>query len=104
MTLNDNLESVLFDLDGTLLDTAPDFVAVVNELLLENNKNPIDANTITSRVSDGAQALVKHAFEIDSEHVNFQRLYERLLELYKKKLATTESTLYPGLELSLIHI
>ena len=78
MTLNDNLECVLFDLDGTLLDTAPDFVAVVNELLLENNKNPIDANTITSRVSDGAQALVKHAFEIDSEHVNFQRLYERL--------------------------
>ena len=104
MTLNDNLECVLFDLDGTLLDTAPDFVAVVNELLLENNKNPIDANTITSRVSDGAQALVKHAFEIDSEHVNFQRLYERLLELYKRKLGTTESTLYPGLESLLVRL
>ena len=42
MTLNDNLECVLFDLDGTLLDTAPDFVAVVNELLLENNKDSIE--------------------------------------------------------------
>ena len=104
MTLNDNLESVLFDLDGTLLDTAPDFVAVVNELLLENNKNPIDANTITSRVSEGARALVKHAFEIDSEHANFQRLYERLLELYKRKLRTTESTLYPGLESLLVRL
>ena len=104
MALNDNLESVLFDLDGTLLDTAPDFVAVVNELLLENNKNPIDANTITSRVSDGARVLVKHAFEIDSEHVNLQRLYERLLELYKRKLGTTESTLYPGLESLLVRL
>ena len=104
MALNDNLECVLFDLDGTLLDTAPDFVAVVNELLLENNKDSIDANTITSRVSDGAQALVKHAFEIDSEHANFQRLYERLLELYKRKLGTTESTLYPGLESLLVRL
>ena len=98
MTLNGTIECVLFDLDGTLIDTAPDFITVVNELLLENNKNPIDANTITNRVSDGAQALVKHAFEIDSEHVNFQALLERLLELYKRKLGTTESTLYPGLE------
>ena len=65
MTLETSIECVLFDLDGTLVDTAPDFVYVVNQLLNKYNKPSMDPALIFRTVSDGARALVKLAFEID---------------------------------------
>jgi phosphoglycolate phosphatase len=38
MSLNTSIECVLFDLDGTLIDTAPDFIEVVNQLTAENSQ------------------------------------------------------------------
>ena len=64
MSLETSIECVLFDLDGTLIDTAPDFIKVVNQLLEEHDKPPIDAEPIYQTVSDGARALIKHAFDI----------------------------------------
>ncbi len=97
-SLNTSIECVLFDLDGTLIDTAADFIVVVNKLLEEHNKPHIDPALIQQTVSDGARALVRMAFEIDEDHADFMSLNQRLLDLYYLQLETTEATLYPGLD------
>lgn len=96
--LETSIECVLFDLDGTLIDTAADFVKVVNRLLAEHSKPAIDAELIHHTVSDGARALVKLAFDIEEEHQDFAALNQRLLDLYYEQLATTEAELYPGID------
>ena len=96
--LSDKLECVLFDLDGTLVDTAPDFIYILNKLLVNHSRTPIHAEEITSRVSNGARALIEYAFEIDHDHKDFPDLLSQLLELYGDKINATESTLYPGIE------
>lgn len=99
--LKTSIECVLFDLDGTLIDTAPDFTVVVNRLLLENSRAPIAESSIRQTVSDGARALVKLAFDITEDNAQFPQLNQRLLDLYYEKLGETESILYPGMELLL---
>ena len=96
--LDTSIECVLFDLDGTLIDTAPDFVRVVNRLLEEHDKPSISSVLISQSVSDGARALVKLAFEIEEDHPDFSKLNQRLLDLYFERLEFTESSLYPGLD------
>ena len=98
MIFDNNLECVLFDLDGTLVDTAPDFVYALNNLLKENKRTPIDDKAIRMRVSDGARELIRFGFEIDYEHEHFIELLEKFLKIYEKKLDTTESILYPAIE------
>lgn len=95
--LQTSIECVLFDLDGTLIDTAPDFVKVVNQLLAEHGRAPIAESMIRQTVSDGARALVKLAFATSEETPEFPALNQRLLDLYYEKLRATESVLYPGL-------
>ncbi len=97
MTLQTSIECVLFDLDGTLIDTAPDFIKVVNKLLAEQQKPPIDSELIYQTVSDGARALVKLAFQIEEDAKEFATLNQRLLDLYQEQIEITESLLYPGL-------
>ena len=104
MNLKTSIECVLFDLDGTLIDTAPDFVFVVNQLLAECSKPAIKSSFIYQAVSDGARALIKLAFDIGEEHEDFSKLNSRLLELYAEKLETTESLLYPGIDLLLLEL
>lgn len=98
LPLETSIECVLFDLDGTLIDTAPDFATVVNKLLGENQKDPIANDLIYQTVSDGARALVTLAFEIDESHENFANLNQRLLDLYYEELTETNAVLYPGME------
>ena len=97
MSLNTSIESVLFDLDGTLIDTAPDFIAVVNQLTAENNESAVSPELVYQTVSDGAQALVKLAFKIDEDHERFASLNQRLLDIYHEQLLNTRASLYPGL-------
>ena len=97
MNLETSIECVLFDLDGTLIDTAPDFIKVVNQLLEEHDKPPIDAEPIYQTVSDGARALVKLVFDITDEHEEFPQLNNRLLELYYEQLQRTEAFFYPSI-------
>lgn len=81
------LKAVLFDLDGTLLDTAPDFVTTLNLLLAEEKRLPLDYQTIRNTVSNGAKALIQLGFQIDETDADFERLRQRLLALYSLHLA-----------------
>ena len=97
MELNTSIECVLFDLDGTLIDTAPDFVKTLNRLTAENNRPPVTDLRVQQTVSDGARALVKLGFGIEEHDDRFAALNQRLLDLYLEQLSDTEATLYPGL-------
>lgn len=91
-----SLKTVLFDLDGTLLDTAPDFIFVLNTLLQENDRQPIDDIRIRNTVSSGASALVKLGFGIGEDDERFEALRLRLLELYSLHLAENTRP-FPGI-------
>lgn len=97
-TLETSIECVLFDLDGTLIDTAPDFTLVVNKLLAEHDRDALSHEAIHLNVSNGARALVKNAFGIEETEDGFSSLLQRLLELYFEQLDNTLATLYPGLD------
>lgn len=91
------LESVLFDLDGTLIDTAPDFVTVLNRLLQEEGKQPLEFDTIRAIVSDGARALVQLGFGLAEGESGFEPLRQRLLNHYRSHLSV-DSQLFPEME------
>lgn len=91
------LNAVLFDLDGTLLDTAPDFFVVVNQLCERHHRTPISYDAIRATVSHGARALVTLAFEIEPDNPQFEPYRQELLALYSNHLAV-KTCLFHGLD------
>ncbi|MEX2132292.1 MAG: HAD-IA family hydrolase [Pseudohongiellaceae bacterium] len=92
------IECVLFDLDGTLIDTAADFVLVLNSLMDEEGITRIDPQRIGQTVSDGARGLIRLGFGLEQGAAEFERLLQRLLDLYYQQLLHTQAALYPGLD------
>jgi N-acetyl-D-muramate 6-phosphate phosphatase len=88
---------VLFDLDGTFADTAPDLHYAINRLLNDQGHPPIDYARFRSVVSHGSRAMLKAAFEIDPGHPDFSKLQERFLALYLENIAT-HTRLFEGME------
>ncbi len=88
---------VLFDLDGTLLDTAKDFTQILNTLLHQYGKNEVSPARVKETVSDGARALIKLGFNINESHKNFDIYLQELLDLYAIKINTTEAELFEGI-------
>lgn len=76
------ISAVLFDLDGTLADTAPDLALALNRLLLEEGCQPQPYDAIRPVASHGTRGLVKLGFGIGVDHPDFARLCTRFLELY----------------------
>ncbi|OUS31520.1 phosphoglycolate phosphatase [Gammaproteobacteria bacterium 45_16_T64] len=91
------IEAVLFDLDGTLIDTAPDFVVVINLLRGQHSLPPLDDSSIRSQVSNGARALITLAFGLTEGSPGFSSRLEELLDLYLANLASA-SSLFEGLD------
>ncbi len=87
--------AVLVDLDGTLVDTAPDMGATLNLLLAEAQREQLDLDTIRPNVSNGARALVRLGFGDKLERKEEESLIERFLETYADNLCR-ESRLMPG--------
>jgi phosphoglycolate phosphatase len=80
------LQAVLFDLDGTLLDTAPDFVVVVNQLRNQYDLPNLDSDLIRATVSHGARALITLAFGLQEGEKDFEILRQQLLTRYSQHL------------------
>lgn len=91
------LKTVLFDLDGTLADTAPDLARVLNELLIEEGKAPLPFNLIRPQVSHGSPGLLKLGFDVTPESAEYPRLRTRLLALYADNVCR-DTTLFTGME------
>lgn len=91
---------LIFDLDGTLIDSREDLALSVNSLLKELGYDPLPIERISSYIGNGANKLAEHSLKAvgaiesmaDSE---FPKLYDRLLEYYGQNLAN-KTTVYPG--------
>jgi phosphoglycolate phosphatase len=87
--------AVLFDLDGTLLDTAPDMVPVLHQLQEELDLPPLPYARARCHVSHGVTGLLRVAFG-DLSEAERSRLQHRYLELYAARLAV-ETALFGGM-------
>lgn len=94
-THNTTKPAVLFDLDGTLIDTAADFVVVINILCQKYDRQAPHPTAIRNTVSDGARALVELTFNIKEGEEGFESLKNELLDLYEKELGTA-ANLFDG--------
>ena len=85
MSTAPGIRAVLFDLDGTLLDTAPDMADSLNALRAEEQLPPLPFDAIRNFVSHGSNALVRLGFEAAPPE-RFEVLRARFLELYRTRL------------------
>ena len=96
MSFPDRLKAVVFDLDGTLLDTAPEFIRVVQALRAEHGLPPTDSAQVRATVSDGARAMVSLALGIAEEDPEFEARRQRFLAIYAEELGSA-TTPYEGI-------
>lgn len=96
------MKAVLFDLDGTLIDTAADFIRIIQEMCREENRDVVNADLIRTQVSEGARAMVKLVYpELDVEDPVFLAHRQRFLDIYGSDIAVDTdlfSGMYPLLE------
>ena len=97
------LKAVLFDLDGTLLDTAPEFYQIIDGMLQTHGAAPIAFADFRSVVSDGARGMVQKAFGLDPGAAGFETLRREFLALYEQHLAE-HTQLFPGMAATLAFI
>jgi phosphoglycolate phosphatase len=75
---------LVFDLDGTLIDSAPDLRAALNEMLRERGRAPLSLPQVRSMIGDGAAALVARALEASGvEPAGAASALPRFLQLYE---------------------
>jgi phosphoglycolate phosphatase len=92
-----SVAAVLFDLDGTLVDTAPDLVAVLNRLLVERGRTQMPFAIARNEVSNGAGGLLRLGFGDLASPDELEMLRRRFLDVYAGCVAD-RSSLFISLE------
>jgi len=100
---HNTINAVLFDLDGTLIDTAPDMAAALDILCDEEKQTRLPFNEVRPIVSDGSIALVKLAFGNTLNQSTIERLKTRYLAIYQDHLAV-HSQLFDEMNALLIQL
>lgn len=86
---------LIFDLDGTLIDSAPDLRAALNEMLRERGRGPLSLPQVRRMIGDGVPALVARALEASGGPVETASALPRFLKLYEASAARLTQP-YPG--------
>jgi N-acetyl-D-muramate 6-phosphate phosphatase len=94
---------VLFDLDGTLVDTAEDLAEAINRCRQSRNLPPIPPPQLRPWSSHGARGMIRHAFGIDPSEPGYDELRAEFLDHYQSALSV-HSRLYPGMDRTLAAI
>ncbi len=89
--------AVLFDLDGTLADTAPDLGYALNLQRTARGLLPLPISYLRKFASTGARGLIKAGFDLEPQHDGYPSLHAEFLELYEANLSR-ETQLFPGME------
>ena len=97
------LEAVLFDLDGTLIDTAPDMARTVNEMRRRRGLDGVPLEQVRPFVSHGARGMITSAFGITTQDPQFPAMREEFLQIYADNICI-DSRLFPGMEQLLGHL
>lgn len=95
--------AVLFDLDGTLADTAPDLAYALNQTLLHYGQQALPFEQIRPVVSHGGIALIKLGFAMQPEENGFEERRQHLLDVYLNNLCR-ETRLFDGMADVLAHL
>ena len=89
---------IAFDLDGTLVDTAPDLVGTLNVILAEEGLRPLGMEHARSLIGHGARRLIERGFQAAGEPLEAERmagLFDRFIARYGAHIAD-ESQPFPG--------
>jgi phosphoglycolate phosphatase len=95
--------TIVFDLDGTLAETAPDIIAVLNVILADESLAPVPIDAARELVGAGARALIARGFERQGRPLPpdlLDRLFDKFLVIYADHVAV-DSHLFPGVERAL---
>ena len=93
----ERFDAVLFDLDGTLADTAPDMARIVNLMREARRLPPVAVDEVRPHVSKGARGMIGAAFRVTPENPEFQAMREEFLRLYADNLCI-DTRLFPGMD------
>ena len=80
------VRAVLFDLDGTLIDSAPDLAGAANDLRIEQGLPPLPYEALRPMVGSGARGMVGVAFGLAPGQDGFERLRDAFLDRYAQRL------------------
>ena len=97
-------QAYLFDLDGTLVDSAPDLHATLNVILEEEGLAPVTLDAVRAFIGEGARRLLKRSLEAQGERTDparLDRLLKRYLAYYGSHIAD-HSQVYPGVRETLV--
>ncbi|MGR2766894.1 HAD family hydrolase [Photobacterium ganghwense] len=90
------IKAVLFDLDGTLLDTAPDMANAANRVLADYDHPPLSDEQIRANTSYGARGLLTAGFGTIPSHLDIHQLRLQFLDYYEQNICVNTS-LYHGI-------
>ncbi len=90
------VQAVLFDLDGTFADTAPDLGRALNRLRVEQRLEPLPIAIMRAHASSGARGLLKAGLGLTPESEGYNALRDRFLDLYAENLCV-ETRLFEGI-------
>ncbi|MDR3477501.1 MAG: phosphoglycolate phosphatase [Gammaproteobacteria bacterium] len=96
-------KGILFDLDGTLLDTAVDLSQALNRILQARGLAPLSLPVIRPSVGRGCKGLLKLGLNMDEDHPEYLGLCDELLGYYEEHMFDT-TQLFPGMESILTHL
>ncbi|CAG1014350.1 N-acetyl-D-muramate 6-phosphate phosphatase [Burkholderiaceae bacterium] len=82
----DRFEAVLFDLDGTLIDSAPDLAGAANELRAAHGLPALPYECFRPMVGSGARGMVGVAFDVGPQHERFAELRDDFLRRYEQRM------------------
>jgi N-acetyl-D-muramate 6-phosphate phosphatase len=90
------ITTILFDLDGTLVDTAPDLAHALNLQLIQHGKAQLPYENIRPFASHGSRGLVGLGFGVTPQHDNFIKMRDEYLNIYDS-VFTRSPVLLPGI-------
>ena len=96
--MNKNLKCVIFDLDGTLIDSGPDLLNTLNYVLTKNNLKEINGSVIGNLVGGGAEAMIRRGYKHLNTHLDEKEI-PSLIDLFINHYyenCTNQTKLYNG--------
>ena len=92
------IRAAIIDLDGTMIDTAPDFQVAINHMRAELELAPLSLQTITEFVGKGSENLIRRVLGVDFDDAEVERHFDQALQRYQHhylQINGQHSTIYP---------